>query len=369
MMAETDINEGLNDQPNEATPSPVSNLHYTLPGDEQHREESNGTGAAVSYAAAIRACRQGGNTEPVMSILGRMRWVGVPADEAVYMEAIMALKGARLQLGLEGERGVKGEESAVKVAQWLMTKYEEDGIGADLFLYSAAIMVCAEEGDSASAMQLFIEGRQASSSGNFKAEGDTREKQDLLVNSIEGKEALYTAALKACTISGNGLLARDVFRWMKLDGIDAKASHFDLVIRASCGVSSKGPKDGYVANIKRNWEDWHPSRDRLGNDSARDGFDAQGDRIEWERAFSLLLEMEEKGLEPSAGSCNAVMMACLQAGGTAGEALEVAEIMTAAGHAMDNALVNRLVEEHEQDMERRLAEGEEEPEWDYHPPE
>lgn len=88
--------------------------------------------------------------------------------------------------------------------------------------------------------------------------------------------------------------------------------------------------------------------------------DEEAGRIEWQRAMSILDDMEAADHlpPPPAEAFQAVLDAC-DAAGRVGEALEVASAMVGTGHSPSKRLISRLMESHADVLERERKEREE----------
>eukprot|EP00752_Nemacystus_decipiens_P002534 g2377.t1 len=209
----------------------------------------------AAYTATVRACGEGrAGVKAVFGVLDRMRWAGVAPGEGTYAAAVSAFRACDgvwdgVQEGLpKGE--ADGGGLPVEGAARALIEHEEDRDGtgwASPFLYSAAIRACAEAGEIANGRRLFVEGRRAAGVASDKARdvaaaavaaaaaatrSGTAPAAPARVN--PGVEAVYVAALTLCAAAGDGTLARDVLRWMKLEGFQTTQDAYVLAIEACC---------------------------------------------------------------------------------------------------------------------------------------
>ncbi|CAN0087335.1 unnamed protein product [Scytosiphon promiscuus] len=139
--------------------------------------------------------------------------------------------------------------SASEAAEALLEygRERDDPVWASPYLYSAAIRACAADGDFDAGKRFFIEGRRAAgiatdnagdvaaaavAAAATAAESGTAPIAPARINA--GVEAVYMATLVACAAAGDGSLARDVLRWMKMEGFQASEEAYMLAIDACC---------------------------------------------------------------------------------------------------------------------------------------
>ncbi|CAM9758092.1 unnamed protein product [Ectocarpus sp. 6 AP-2014] len=199
--------------------------------------EAAAAATAAAYTAAVRACGEGGaGVQTVVGVLERMRWVGVDPGEDAYAAAVSAFRacggGGGAREGEEGSgRGVLSAEEAARALVEHETGRDGAADWASPFLYR----------------MLFVEGRRAAgvatddaaevaaaavAAAAAAADSGTAPKRPARVNA--GVEAVYMSCLTMCAAAGDGSLARDVLRWMKLEGFQASEEAYMLAIEACC---------------------------------------------------------------------------------------------------------------------------------------
>ncbi|CAM9569916.1 unnamed protein product [Ectocarpus sp. 4 AP-2014] len=207
--------------------------------------EAAAAATAATYTAAVRACGEGGaGVQAVVGVLERMRWAGADPGEDTYAAAISAFRacgGAR-----EGEeasgRGVLSAEEAARALVDHETGRDGRADWASPFLYRL----------------FFVEGRRAAgiatddaaevaaaavAAAAAAADSGSAPKRPARVN--PGVEAVYMSCLTMCAAAGDGSLARDVLRWMKLEGFQAGEEAYMLAIEACCNPTV--PQDSPAA--------------------------------------------------------------------------------------------------------------------------
>ncbi len=339
-----------------------------------------------SYGAHLACLRAGGQWQRAMEVLEEMRAGGAEADGGVgvkpdlgcyaivmstlgeagrWTQALGLLRflqkeGAEGMAAWVGAAGWDAERVVAEVSTGHAAISSSPAAGPNLVCYNAALAACARAREWPAALDLLeeMEGRGIFDTASFncamlacRGSGKWHKATAILERMMKGEAARrdgdvgggegvftggaprstvprpdaysFSACITACGDVGQADVAVELLHRMPGAGVVPNVAVFNAVIRAvSRGIN--GPASGVASVGQGGSAAVGGAAAGVADDAEEGGGGSGGDS--WRRAYGLLVEMRELGLEPDVKSYNSVLAVCQRAEAWEG-ALEILEEM------------------------------------------